>query len=152
MFVNPSKAYPMVFIFSIGKEYKNRKDLYEATRKYWAGNISQYYSEQNMVAVGLINGIVNSVYKIDRWFKTSSTDNKLKGRYEFDGHEEQELTNEFMNKDFSNITSRTGFWNFGNWLAVEFNGKGSFSFKRPANDSTVYSCIDDSFIESKKKL
>lgn len=146
MFVNPSKAYPMVFIFSIGKEYKNRKDLYEATRKYWDGNISQYYSEQNMVAVGLINGIVNSVYKIDRWFKTSYTDNKLKGRYEFDGHEEQELTNEFMNKDFSIIIQQTQYWNRGNWLIVSFDGNGSFNFIRPGTLPETYSCLNASKI------
>ena len=148
MYVNPSKAYPMVFIFNISKTIEER-GTYEATRKYW-GKISNFQYSSDMIAIGLEKGIAKGIYRIEKWYQ--SKDKGYEDRFEFEGKEDSELTEEFLDKDFSNITSRTGFWNFGNWLAVEFNGKGSFTFKRPANDSSVYSCTDDSFIESKKKL
>ena len=144
MFVDPTKAYPMVFIFSIEEGYKERKDLYEATRKYWKGNISQYLSESNMIAIGLIKGIVNSVYKIDRWFITSASDQKLQGRYEFVGHKESELSKEFIDKDFTIVLQKASNWKRGSWLIVSFDGKGSFNFIRPKTLPETYSCLNAS--------
>ena len=141
MFVNPSKEYPLVFIFSIAQSQKERKDYYECTRKYWK-DIKNLISTKEMVAVGLIDKIACSVYKIDKWIPTSNPEQA--GKYEFIGHEEIELTEDFLNTDFTNVLEpHKGYWGFAKWIAVSFNKDGSVSYLRPATPPEK---------DSKKKL
>ena len=140
MFVNPSRRYPLVFIFNIAKELKNRFLVYEATRKYWKG-IGKYQDEPDMVAVGLVNGIAEGVYRIDKWEKSDNP--KFSDRFEFTGHEDTDLSNEFFGKDFQRIIEPAkGYWQFGNWLAVEFDGNGFFRFIRPVRAQCNFPCIN----------
>lgn len=138
MLVNPSREYPAVFIFSIEKKLPERNDIYEATRKYW-DKVSDYQYFSDMIGIGLVKGIAKGVYRIKKWNKSNIPG--YEDRYEFIGNEEDSLNDEFLGMDFSSITKHTGYWNFGNWLIVSFDGNGSFNFIRPGTLPKTYSCL-----------
>lgn len=148
MYINPSKAYPAVFIFSIGQKIKERNNFYEATRKYWA-QVKKYADLPSMIAVGLINQKVFGVYRIDKWKLTDNPE--YIGRHEFTGHTETELTEEFLNKDFSLVIEpHKGYWRQQQWLVVNFDGNGHFKFLRPTTRSSEEFLCTNTTISSKQ--
>ncbi len=127
--VNPKTAYHKVFIFNISEGLRLHGSAYEATRKAWR------YSplmKSGGVAVGLERGISRGVYVFADWEK--SPDNRPGGlqRYVFHTNNRYDTQSgrdhELLNKDWRKITGMTGYFNFGGYLVVEFDGRGRFRF------------------------
>ena len=118
--INPTEPCK-VFIFPIGNAIAAGASEYEGTRRWW--RITEQYRDvsEYEFAVGLKDRISISAYKLKRW-----NYNPDYGKCEFEGEEITEL------KGFSwYIQTSTGYWNHGNHLVVEFDGKGKFRRIRP---------------------
>lgn len=141
--VNP--GFPCkVIVFNIKNVLYGLKDYdkrppYEATRKYW--NIAGVYRDTNVYpfAVGLVEGVAETAYKISRWYPTQEP--RFKGkRYEFDGVETKE-SRELKGRDWlKQRDACLGFFQHGGFLAVEFDGKGKFIIRRGQKDSQWQDC------------
>lgn len=123
--VDPKNPYQTVFVFPIQRALANGEELYDATRKVWA--VTDYYrKENNAIAVGIKENISLSSYRIKEW--KSITDRK----YAFVGEEYPE----FKDLNWRKIISEAkGFWQYGNYLVVEFDGYGKFRFRRGNPDT-----------------
>jgi hypothetical protein len=110
-----------------------KRPPYEATRKYW--RIEEKYRNYNVYefAVGLVDGVAETAYKIKKWFPTK--ENEYVGRYEFDGEETEEIYElcGFIWK--KQIDLCKGYYGFGNYLVVEFDGKDKFCLIRPQKNN-----------------
>lgn len=132
--INPDFACK-VFVLPIGKLFKG-KPLFEKTRKYW--KIPEEYQDTSLYefAVGVEKGVSVSAYRLKCWCPTKKEE--YLGRYEFDGTEFGGF------KCFSwkkQTKTAGGYWNFGNPLVVEFDGKGKFRLLRPEKLEWV-DCVD----------
>lgn len=120
--VNPKKPYPAVFIFPIQNALEQRANVYDATRRWWA--VSQAYrSLPTPVAVGIANGITQGIFEIKQWAPAS-------GKWEFTG---TDVTNGHALANTSWLTiigAAMGYWQRGNYLIIELNGKGKYRFLR----------------------
>lgn len=127
--VNPSKAYPIVFLFPIHKALRAGATVYNATRSSWrVSQVLQGYKDA--IGVGLDGGIEKGSFLIDAWHPVSGTN-----RHEFTGTE----IPDFSNTNFGAILNRSmGYWQRGNFLVVEFNGKGEFRFVKGSSDKTTW--------------
>lgn len=61
----------------------NRTQLYQFTKRSWRLNVERAREADFVFAIS--NGIIQGVFKPYRWFPT--TDEKYKGRWEFEGEE-----------------------------------------------------------------
>lgn len=138
-FVNPTTALKNVFIFPIQNALIRGISPYHATRSVWS--VSNYYRRLHPAyAVGLKNSISKGSYEIASW--TSVTDT---GKHEFssNGHPNPDYYPPLLNKNWNNVLAMAkGFWQRGNYLIVEFDGKGKFRVIRGSQDSTTWhDCI-----------
>lgn len=137
--VSPKGDYKVVLIFNIQNELnKRRRSPYDATRGWWGG--TKPWESKATHAVGLVNGISRCVIEIDGWKSWHEAmieagidgppdhfddlkpwdEVKHSKRGCFGKSYTDRNTHELLLKNYRDITSQTGYWNFGNWLAVEF--------------------------------
>lgn len=130
-FVNPDISYASVFLFSIQNASQNRDNVYDATRAYW--KVSEQYKKQlNSYAVGIVNNISKSSFKIDSWYKD---DTYKKDAFVSPGHPNPVVYQALLNKNWSKIIAAAkGFWQRGQYLIVEFDGNGKFRIIRGLKD------------------
>ena len=77
--------------------------LYETVRKAWRLNLKK--ASQYKIVLGVVNGIVRGVYRVDNW----ETSNIGEGRIEFTGTDEQgEIREYFINKRIPGIYRKKG--------------------------------------------
>ena len=138
-FVNPSKVFENVFVFSIHRFYLERKNLFDATRMHWS--LSQEDLELKPAhAVGVISYQSFSAYEVNEWKVSDLFSNK----YKFDkDSNEQSVEVELVAKDWSNILKKVdGYYRYGGLVIVEFDGEGRFKFVKGSEDSnTWYDCV-----------
>lgn len=135
-FINPTNAYPKVFIFPIQNTI-NSETPYQATRRAW--NVNEELRDRPFgIAVGIKDKISRSVFEIINWHPDLQADEK----WEFDGVE-TDKTDEFYDTNWSKIIEKAeGYWRYGNYLVVEFNGESCFRFIKGKNDKqTWHSCL-----------
>ena len=124
-FVNPKKAHSKVFVFPIQNNLNSGISTYESTCRAWPFSKSMR-EEPFGIAVGIKDKISQGVFEIKNWHLY----NQANKRWEFDGIE-TDKTDGFHNTNWSQIIDKAiGYWQFGNYLVVEFNGKGQFRFIR----------------------
>ncbi len=125
--VNPQIAYQTVFIFPIQKALANRGNAYDATRRWWA--ITSSFRSLPALAVGLENGLSKAVFDISHWDL-----NKTTGKSEFTGSDVT-LSHPLANSNWTAVIGAAiGYWQYGNYLVVEFDGNGNFRFKRGSSN------------------
>lgn len=112
---NPKEIYRKIFLFPAHNTIANSpNNIYEATRASW--KIAKRNRVEGSYAVGIKGGISVGGYKISGW----------EGRGEkqaFVGDEESAL----LNYDWKYIISCSmGYWQRGNYLIAEFDGRGRF--------------------------
>jgi hypothetical protein len=81
--------------------------------------------------VGVFHGISQGVFEIDRWTQLPSS-----GKWEFTGKsftENHELADANW---FAIIEAAKGYWQYGQYLIVEFDGKGRFRLIRGGKNKT----------------
>lgn len=118
--VNPPQPYPAVFLFPIQNAIANGCSPYDATRMSWAVS-PRYRNISGAMAVGIKGAISFGSFQVERWLDTDN------GKQLFEGSEYPAL----FNKNWVKIISASkGYWQRGNYLVVEFDGKGQFRFLR----------------------
>jgi hypothetical protein len=125
--VNPKSAYSVVFVFPIHHVLVDGGSVYEATRRSW--NVAPLYRELPAHAVGLVNGISKGVFEVNRW-----TPHLASGKWEFTGRAlagDHELADSNWVKV---IDAAKAYWRYGQYLVVEFDGKGWFRILRGSAD------------------
>jgi hypothetical protein len=133
--VNPDTAYASVFLFSIQNAFQNRGNVYDATRAYWKVS-EKYKKESNSIAVGIVNNISKTSYKIDAWQLDTTY---KKDMFTSPGHPNPQLYESLLNKNWSKvIAAAKGFWQRGQYLIVEFDGKGKFRVIRGLKESSEW--------------
>lgn len=126
--VNPNKKYDTVFVFPIHNQLRNGVSVYDATR-YWWQIKEEYTKKKNNIAVGISNSICLGAFNIKHWEY-----NKECEKYGFSGDEME--NSELLNTNWQRIISiAKGYWQWGNYLIVSFDGKGNFKVKRGASDN-----------------
>ncbi len=119
--VNPKTGYKSVFIFPIYKALQGGKIPYDATRCCWIVS-QQFRSQMQSIAVGVSGGISKGAYEISRWFPSGN-------RWGFEGTEIS--GGDLFNVNFYPIISKAmGYFQRGNYLVVEFDGRNKFRFVR----------------------
>lgn len=131
--INPDVSLPAILIFPI-KRALATKIPYEAVRRYWSA--SEQVRQTPSVAVGVADGISHIVVNIARWDPVPELD----GKWEFSGTIDYDSP--LLGKNFSNVIAPAmGYWMRGNYIAVEFNGQGSFRILRGSRDKAAsYPC------------
>ena len=122
--VNPPSGYPSVFVFPIQNALNKGTPVYEATRGQWAV-AAKARNLETPLAVGIAGGLSKGVFEITAWTELPDVD-----KWEFSG---TDLTANhcLSNKNWlAVIDAGMGYWQYGNYLIVEFNGTGQFRFKR----------------------
>lgn len=129
--VNPAASHEIVFIFPIQRALAVGRGVYDATRSYWAVS-PELRPSKNALAVGIANGLSKGVFSIANWVQAEAV-----GKWEFDGR--QLLNHELDEKNWlSVIHSAKGYWQRGNYLVVELDGKGKFRFIRGSADKSTW--------------
>jgi len=140
--VNPNAPRSRVLIFPIQRALDANRTPYDAVRSYWSASADiRNVSESNpCYAVGLANGISQVVVEIHEWCPVPG----VPGKWEFVGN--VLATTDLLNKNFSNVLAPAmGYRMRGNYIGVEFNGKGEFRVIRGARDKELwYPCIESS--------
>lgn len=134
-FVNPPRPYERVFLFTINNTIKEGKVVYEATRKEW--KVAKTWRDASVpaYAVGLDHGVSVGSYRIEDWKELDS------GKFEFSGIESE--YDDFKNKKWVKIIHKAkGFFGFGGFLIVSFDGKGKARILRGAQDKGPFDLID----------
>lgn len=142
--VNPNFSCKVI-VFNIKKSLygliDHKRPPYEATRKYWHINNKKYLDFNiYQFAVGLVDGIAVTAFKINNWFLTQDKTPERIGRYEFEGIETKE-TEEL--KDFNWSKQRDlcmGHWGFGGYLVIEFDGNEKFRIIKGSSDKLWHHC------------
>lgn len=124
--IDPDEQYQTVFVFPIHGALANGENVYNATRMAWA--VKDFYrGMKDAVAVGIKEFISFGSYRIEKW---QNHDDK---KYEFIGTE----FSEFKNMNWRRIISDAmGYWQRGNYLVIEFDGKGRFRNLKGNSDKT----------------
>jgi hypothetical protein len=138
-FVNPQLNYQSVFIFPVHNALTIGTNPYNATRTMWT--VSNNYRILNpSYAVGLKKSISKGSFEISSWVSVTGTN-----KHEFIslGHPNPSDYQPLLNKNWNNVLAMAkGFWQRGNYLIVEFDGKGKFRIVRGSQDSyTWHNCI-----------
>lgn len=141
--VNPN--FPCkVIVFNIKKSFYGlngfeRRPPYEAARKYWKINNEEHRNcDIYKYSVGLIDGVAETAYKINKWFATQ--EEQYIGRYEFEGSETKKS---IQLKSFSWYKQRAlcmGHYQFGGYLVIEFDGNGKFRILKGSTDKQWHKC------------
>lgn len=129
--VNPEAAMT-VFVFPIqnalhrlGGTAMTHAQIYQATRGIWRVT-KQYRAIVFPCAVGLVGGISVGVFQVSTWTEDKSTP----GKYFFDETSDP-VCADLKNKSWLNVISPAkGYYQRGNHLVVEFDGKGNFRIIR----------------------
>lgn len=121
--VGPDLRIERLFIFPIHNALSTSSDnVYQATRASW--KVNSKYNSLESYAVGVKNGISIGGFKIESW--EASGDGSA-----FVGAKALELEN----YNWKNIiNSSLGYWQRGNYLVVELNGKGQYKFLHGSSD------------------
>ena len=120
--VNPNNHYPVVFVFPIQRALEEGRDPYEATRRAWT---KSDLMKSGAIAVGLSGGISRGVFCTDDWEESEPDGSKMM----FVG--EELIDHELQNRNWAAVTAAAGgFWQYGGYLVVEFDGAGHFRFLR----------------------
>jgi hypothetical protein len=139
-FVNPRVSIPAVFIFPIQNALVKGATPYDATRYAWNVTLP-YKSMKPAFAVGLENSISVGSFEIDSWSNVivnGQTKQEFKAPNHPNPSDYQPLLNQNWNKV---IAIAKGFWQRGNYLVAEFDGKGKFRILRGSSDKTWHNCI-----------
>jgi hypothetical protein len=130
--INPNFPCKVMFLnirnIVCGLRGTEKRSPLEATRKYW--EIVEKYRDNNVYeyAVGLIEGISKTAYKINRWYPTE--DKQYEGCYEFEaGEEKEELVGFSWHKQ---IDVNKRYFQKGQFFIVEFDGNGRFRLIKPS--------------------
>lgn len=123
--VNPTLRVERLFIFPVHNALSSSPDsVYQATRASW--KVNSKYNSLESYAVGVKNGISIGSFKIERWEASGD-------RSAFVGS----VASELENYNWKNIiNSSLGYWQRGNFLIVELNGKGQFKFLHGCSDKS----------------
>jgi hypothetical protein len=129
--VNPSINLPFVFIFPIQNQLANGLTPYEATRKAWYVK-KEYREKTGAVAVGLSGNISKGVFQIGNWVNHDK-------KHQFNKVDlESDILDQLLEKHWGKIISGVGYWQRGNYLIIEFNGKGEFRYIRGNPDDKTW--------------
>lgn len=127
--VNPNIKISTVFIFPIQRRLAEGDTPYKATSGVWYVS-EKFRNTKGAIAVGLSNYISKGVFKIDNW-------HDFNGKHQFSG-QETNLVDLYNKNWYQIISSSLGYWQRGNYLIIEFNGKGQFRFKRGNPDKKTW--------------
>jgi hypothetical protein len=120
----------IVFIFPIHNALREGKEVYEAVRSAW--RVNEHNRSLDAYAVGLEQGIASGAYKIGAWRRTGE-------RFEFDQDENAPLAAELKKKDWRYVVSPAmGYYQRGNYLIAQFDGKGSCRLLRGAGPNAEW--------------
>jgi len=121
--VEPSLCLERLFIFPIHNALASSPDsVYQATRASW--KVNRKYHALESYAVGVKHGISLGSFKIESW-EASGEHSAFVGSKALD----------LENCNWKNIiNSSLGYWQRGNYLIVELNGKGQFKFLHGCSD------------------
>lgn len=127
--INPENSFERVFIFSITNSLKEGKTPYEATRRGW--KVSSKNQMTPAYAVGLKDSVSVSSYEIHSWSKIEEG-----SKYsEFTGVEFPEL----KGKNWASIVNQPkSSWQRGQYLIVEFDGKGKYRIIRGSAEKDTW--------------
>lgn len=134
--VNPISEYPCVLIFQIHKALQEGKNPYDATRGSWSKVPEKFRVRDDVIAIGLKNGISRCVIKInkDSWTKNSEN------RWIFEGacfHADGE--HELLNKNFNAVTILAqGYIQHAGYPVVAFDGRGACRYLRGCRNKEVF--------------
>ena len=131
--VNPPAAMT-VFVFPIHNALKEGKTAYDATRIAWA--VREEYRDTGRYnrAVGLSGGVARGGYTIEKWDPASDT------TWEFSGSEDTALS---ASGNWTRVLNAAqGYWQRGNYLIAEFDGRGRFRIIRGASDHDWRNCVE----------
>lgn len=124
--VNPPAPMSVV-VFNISQALAEGRDPYDATRRAWVPPANALLLEVDF-AVGLSRGISRGVFADLVWLE----DEQMVGRRRFEASELDE--HPLLYRDWTRvIEAQRGYWGYGNYLIVEFDGVGRFRFIRPEN-------------------
>jgi len=131
--VNPDTAYSAVFVLPIHYMLERTKDVYEAARRSWI--VSQKFRDlPESLAVGIAAGWTSvGVFEINAWRRDS---NLGKPKWEFDGitlSDDHPLALKNWRKV---IDAAIVHWKYGNYMIVEFDGKGRFRVLKGSTNRT----------------
>lgn len=121
--INPTEPC-RVAVFNVANALAEGRDPYDATRRAWDRPANMQILQVDY-AVGLSRGISRGVFSGLNWH----ADELLPGRLRFEANQHDE--HPLLYRNWTNITEAQGWWRFGNYLIVEFDGQGSFCFIRP---------------------
>ena len=127
--INPTTPLSKVFLFSIKNGLADGRTTYDATRSAWY--VKPELQELPAYAVGMKNGISVGAFQINSWASSGE-------KHEFQGIEYPPLLNYNWSKV---ISTARGFWQRGNYLVAEFDGKGKFRILRGAGTNKDWADI-----------
>lgn len=121
--VDPQRAYPAVFLFPIHRALEAGRSNYDAIRCCW--DVAEHWREhRSAIAVGLVRGISACAFQINSWIKCSDSE-----KYFFDGDETVDV--QLVNFRWTQVINASrGYFQRGNWLAIEFDGQSKFKVLR----------------------
>ena len=129
--VSPRRAYPIVFLFPINRLFGKRADLYDATRHYWTVSERWRLDSKGAIALGINSMQSAAAFEIESWRKAA-------GKFAFSG-EHLPDGHELARKSFAPvIQAALGYWQRGQYLIVELDGKGHFRVLRGMNDTSWF--------------
>lgn len=134
--INPAEPIETVFIFPIQNTFNSGSSIYNATRTAWYVK-EEYRNHYPAFAVGLRNSISIGSFEIDTWQTAVIDSNK----HEFTSlnHPNPTMYEPLLNKRWTKILEQAkGFWQRGNYLIVEFNGRGQFRIVRGSQNRTIW--------------
>ena len=134
--INPTSPIETVFVFPIHNQVVKRKSIYDATRGVWKMQ-PIYHNLRPSYAVGLVKSLSIGSFEIERWNPAVGFPNK----YEFisPNHPNPSIYQPLFNEDWSKLLAEAmGFWQRGNYLIVEFDGKGKFRVERGSSDKVTW--------------
>lgn len=125
--VNPIRRHPAVYLFPIHNALDAGRSTYEAIRCCW--DVAEHWRRvDGAIAVGLVQGISACAFQINSWEKCRDSD-----KYFFNGVETNDI--QLVNARWTQIiNSARGYFQRGNWLAIEFNGQRQFKVLRGSSN------------------
>jgi hypothetical protein len=129
--INPSSRF-IACIFNITNSLKNGVTPYNATRSAWSVSKTLQKQTVGSIAFGVISNIIKDGFEIQNWVTNSD------GKQEFHGI----INNTYNQQSLRTIINKSkGYWGYGNYLVVEFDGKGKFRFLYGNSDKTTWFTI-----------
>lgn len=134
--VNPISKYPCVLIFTIHNALQDGKNPYDATRGSWSRVPEEFRVRDDVIAIGLKNGISRCVIKINK----NSWEKNHEDRWIFEGeYFHAEGKHELLNKNFNPVTILAqGYIQRGGYPAVAFEGEGNCRYLRGCKNREVF--------------